>query len=138
MQVIEVYIEIVKHIANLSGVNDVYFMDIVASVRTPTSIIHLSFVHYFHWNQRMLLKSYHVCRDTLAGIYLTNYHKMHLICERWNHCWKMLSYFKYCRKILIPVHNSGHWHLMEVNIEYKEFRDYNSLRDYMTDQEVAR
>ena len=46
--------------------------------------------------------------------------------------------FEYCRKIIIPIHNAGHWHLMEVNFEDKEIRDYNSLRKYMKDQEVAR
>ena len=50
----------------------------------------------------------------------------------------VVTNFKYCRKILILVHNVGHWHLMEVHFEDKEFRDYNSLREYMKDQELAR
>jgi len=45
---------------------------------------------------------------------------------------------EFCRKILIPIHGSAHWHLMEVNFEDKEFRDYNSLRDMKKDHEVAR
>ena len=43
-----------------------------------------------------------------------------------------------CRKILLPIHYASHWHLMEVNFEHKEFKDYNSLRSYRRDREMAR
>ena len=50
----------------------------------------------------------------------------------------VVNNLKFCRKILIPINNIGHWHLMEVNFETQEFRDYNSLCDYIKDDEVAR
>ena len=43
-----------------------------------------------------------------------------------------------CRKILLLIHYASHWHLMEVNFERKEFKDYNSLRCYRSDTEMAR
>ena len=51
---------------------------------------------------------------------------------------EVVSNLKFCRKILIPIHNFGHWHFVKVSFEHEEFRHYNVLRDYMTDQEVVR